>query len=177
MSVVLKPPSYLTLSKIKTYSLAENFQKMALGSVSSPVADKFRADLPRKMVEPPWSSNETYEVGELVSIDLSIYKGVWERHRCVHILQAILASSTKPMTFSLFDSLTFCKYKIKFHSIHFYRAQYFHFTCMMLFTCMLLPLMNSSKKEATKETDPEYLKLPKIKHLRVRPHLNRYFVF
>ena len=42
---------------------------------------------------------------------------------------------------------------------------------MMLSTCTLLPRMNSSKKEATKETDPEYLKLPRIKHLRVRPHL------
>ena len=67
----LKPnvPSYLSLRIIKLYSLAVYFQKMALGSVSSPVADKFRADLPRKMIESPWNSNETYEEGELVSID------------------------------------------------------------------------------------------------------------
>ena len=74
------------MGKIKPYSLAVLLQKMALGSMSSPVADKFRADLPRKMIESPWNSNETYEEGELVSIDLSIHKGVWERYRCVHIL-------------------------------------------------------------------------------------------
>ena len=151
---------------------------MALGSVSSPVADKFRADLPRKMIESPWNSNETYEEGELVSIDLSIYKGVWERHRCVHILWAILISSAKRITFhcSILSYFATIKSSSK-NSNHFYRAQCFHFTCMMLFTCTLLLRMSSSKKEATKEMDPEYLKLPKIKHLRVRPHLNRYFMF
>ena len=39
---------------------------------------------------------------------------------------------------------------------------------MMLSTCMLLPPMTSLKKEDTKETDPEYLKLPRIKHFKVR---------
>ena len=69
-------PKLFKSGKNKNILSCLNFQKMALGSVSSPVADKFRADLPRKMIESPWKSNETYEEGELVSIDLSIYKGV-----------------------------------------------------------------------------------------------------
>ena len=37
---------------------------MALGSVSSPVADKFRADLPKEMIDSPWNYSKTYEDGK-----------------------------------------------------------------------------------------------------------------
>ena len=43
---------------------------MALGSVSSEVADDFRRKLPEKMLEPQWNRSQTYENGELVGLIL-----------------------------------------------------------------------------------------------------------
>ena len=40
---------------------------MALGDVNSATADKFRAELPFKMMEDPWYYNLTYELGYIVS--------------------------------------------------------------------------------------------------------------
>ena len=50
---------------------------MALGSVSSEEADIFREELPKKMMEPPWDYNKTYEDGQLVSTS--------QKHRTVRI--------------------------------------------------------------------------------------------
>ncbi len=44
--------------------------QMALGSVSSTVADNFRTELPKKMRLPPWNYDGPYEEGQLVRLKM-----------------------------------------------------------------------------------------------------------